>query len=99
MKRSEVGRASRIIDVASLALLAAGGLLYLGAFVRMENLRTRPHEEFVPFQTEAWARTREHARLTRMSQIGLVVAGVGMVVGLSAAGHAYIIAGRRDVQG
>lgn len=99
MKRADVQRSSRLIDVASLALIAVGALLYLAAFVRMENLRTRPHEDFVPFQTEAWGRTREHARLTRMSQFGVVVAGIGVLVGLSAAGHAYIIAGRRNIGG
>jgi hypothetical protein len=34
-----------------------------------------------------------------MSQFGVVVAGIGVLVGLSAAGHAYIIAGRRNIGG
>ena len=96
MKRSDVGRSSRIIDVASLVLVCLGGLLYLFAYVRMEALRTRPHEEFIPFVTEAWARTREHARLTRTSQIGLALCGASVIVGLSAAAHAYIIARRKE---
>ena len=88
-----------MIDVASLILICAGGLLYLATFVRMENLRTRPHQDFVPFQSELWGRTREHARLTRLSNVGLGLAGAGILVGLSAAAHAYIIARRKeDVQ-
>lgn len=96
MSRAQVKRSSRIIDVASLVLICAGGLVYLFAYARMENLRTRPHEEFVPFQTEAWARTREHARLTQTSRVGLVLSGAGVLIGLSAAAHAYIIARRDD---
>lgn len=96
MKRSEVRRSSRFIDLASLVLICAGGLVYLFAFVRMEDLRGRPDEEFVPFQTEVFARSREHARLTRTSHIGLGLCGAGVVVALSAAAHAHIIGRRKD---
>ena len=96
MKRSQVTRASRIIDLASLALVFAGGLVYLFAYFRMDELRTRPYTEFVRFETELFARTREHARLTRTSQVGLALGGVGVAVGLFAAAHARIIARRKD---
>lgn len=95
MRRADVKRSSRIIDVMSLTLICVGALVYLFAFVRMEAMRTRPYQEFVPFQTEPFARTREHARLTRVSHVGLGLCGVGVLVGLSAAAHAYIIARRK----
>ena len=94
MKRAEVRRSSRIIDIASLVLICAGCLVFLLAYVGMENLRTRAHEEFVPFQTELWERTREHGRLTRVSRAGMLLCGTGILIGLSAAAHAYIIARR-----
>ena len=96
MKRSEVQRSSRMIDLASLVLVCAGGLLYLYAYLGMEDLRTRPYEEFVPHETEVFALTGEHARLTRTSAIGLALCGAGVVAGLSAAAHAYIIARRKE---
>lgn len=98
MKRAEVKRSSRLIDLASLALIGVGAVVFLFAGVQMENLRTRPHQEFIPYETEYFGRTREHARLTRTSRVGLVLCGVGVVIGLSAAAHAYIIA-RRDRTG
>lgn len=96
MKRSEVGRSSRLIDLASLVLVCAGALVYLFAYLRMDDLRTRQHEKFVPFETEAFARTREHARLTRTSHIGLALSAAGVLVALSAAAHAHIIARRKE---
>lgn len=95
MKRSEVTRSSRMIDLASLVLVCVGGALYLVAYLGMEELRTRPYKEFVPFETELFARTREHARLTRTAHIGLALSGMGVVVALSAAAHAHIIARRK----
>jgi hypothetical protein len=95
VRRSEIGRSSRLIDLASLVLFCAGGLLYLFAYFRMEDLRTRPYQEFVPFETEAFARTREHRRLTRTSHVGLALCGAGLIAALSAAVHARIIARRR----
>lgn len=96
MRASGVARSSRIIDVASLILVAVGGVLYWIAYLGMEDLRVRPYEEFVPQQTELYARTREHARLTRMSHIGLAVCAAGVVVALSAAAHARIISERTE---
>jgi hypothetical protein len=90
MRSSQVTKASRAIDLASVALIALGAAIYLFAWGRLEELRTRPHEEFVPLQTVAFARTTEHARLTTTSWIGLVLAGTGVAVGVSAAAHAYI---------
>lgn len=95
MKRAQVKRSSRLLDLASLVLIGAGALVFVFAYARMESLRTRPHQEFVPFQTEYFGRTREHARLTRTSRVGLFLCGAGIVIGLSAAAHAYII-GRND---
>lgn len=83
-----------MIDLASMLLLLAGGALYAFAWARLENLRTRPHEAFVPGQTVAFARTAEHARLSRISTFGLSVAGLGVIVGVSAAAHAKALARR-----
>lgn len=96
MKRSGVTRSSRLLDVASIALVCAGGLVYLFAYLGMEDLRARPHREFVPFETEAFERTREHARLTRTSYLGLGLSGAGVLLALSAAAHAHIIARRSE---
>jgi hypothetical protein len=96
VRRLGVARSSRILDLASLALVCAGGLIYLFAYLRMDDLRTRPYQEFVPAETEVFARTREHARLTRTSYVGLALCGVGVIVALSAAAHAHIIARRKD---
>ena len=96
MRASGVPRSSRIIDVASLALVCVGALLYLFAYLGMEDLRSRPYKEFVPFETELFERTREHARLTRTSRIGLGLCAAGVVVALSAAAHAHIICRRKQ---
>jgi hypothetical protein len=93
--RPRVPRSSRIIDLLSLVLVSAGGLLYVFAYLGMDDLRSRPHTEFVPHETELFERTREHARLTRTSRIGLGLCVAGVVVALSAAAHAHII-GRRS---
>jgi hypothetical protein len=96
VKRAEIKRSSRLLDLGSLILICAGGVLYLVAYLGMENLRTRPYEEFVPFKTEAFARTREYTRLTRTSRLGLALSGVGVLVALSAAAHAHIIGRRKE---
>lgn len=96
MKPSGVPRSSRLIDLASLVFLGAGGLLYLFAFLGMEDLRSRPYVEFVPFETELFARTREHARLMRTSRIALALCGAGVVIALSGAAHARIISRRKE---
>ena len=85
-----------MIDAASLLLVGVGGLLYVLAYLGMEDLRTRPYKEFVPAETELFERTREHARLTRTSFIGLGLCGAGVVVALSAAAHAHIIGRRKE---
>lgn len=85
-----------MIDVASLFLLLAGGAIWGFAWFGLEDLRTRPHEEFVPHRTVAFARTVEHARLTRISVLGLSVAGLGVIVGVSAAAHAQVLARRGE---
>ena len=89
-----VQRSSRMIDAASLLLLAAGGVIWAFAWFGLDDLRRRPYEEFVPGQTVAFARTAEHARLTRISALGLSVAGLGVIVGVSAAAHAQALARR-----
>jgi hypothetical protein len=91
----KVPAASRTIDRASMTLIALGAAIYIFAWVRMEELRTRVHTDFVPFQTELNERTREHARLSRTSRIGLFLAGTGVLVGVSAAIHAYISVRRK----
>ena len=91
-----VPRSSRIIDLASLVVLAGGALLYVFAYLGMEDLRSRPYVEFVPFETELFERTREHARLTRTSHIGLALCGAGVVIALSGAAHARIISRRKE---
>ena len=93
---SRPGRTSRLIDAASMVLVGVGGWLFLSAFFGMRELRNRPPDDFVRGQTVAFARTAEHARLTRTSRIGLGVVGFGMLVGLSAAMHARQIARRNQ---
>lgn len=87
-----------MIDLASLLLLVAGGVIWAFAWFGLDDLRRRPHEEFVPGETVAFARTAEHARLTRISTLGLSMAGLGVIVGVSAAAHAQALA-RRDRSG
>lgn len=89
-----VQRSSRLIDLASVLLLAAGGIIWAFAWSGLEELRRRPPEEFVPGRTVAFARTAEHARLARISTLGLSVAGLGVIVGVSAAAHAQVLARR-----
>jgi len=86
-----------MIDLASLLLVCVGGVVYLVAYFGMEELRRRPHEEFVPAETVFFGRTRELTRLTRVSYVGLGLCGVGVLVALSAAAHAHIIARKNDV--
>jgi hypothetical protein len=86
-----------MIDLASLVLVCVGGALYLFAYIGMERLRTRPHEEFVPAETVFFGETQEHARLTRVSYLGLGLCGAGVLVALSAAAHARMIARNDDV--
>ena len=91
------GLASRMIDVVSLVLVLGGVWLYFTAFTGMRELRNRPAEEFMRGQTVAWGRLAEHQQLMRTSRIGLVLIGVGVVVGLSAALHARQIARRQRI--
>lgn len=91
------GITSRIIDLVSLVLVLGGGWLYFTAFAGMRELRHRPAEEFVRGQTVAWGRLAEHEQLMRTSWIGLILIGVGVVVGLSAAVHARQIARRHRI--
>jgi hypothetical protein len=90
----KVGRLSRALDLASLVLILIGGVLYVRAFLGMQQIRKRGLTEFVRGSTEVYESINEHARLSRISTIGLVIAGAGLFVGLSAAAHARIIAGR-----
>ena len=91
------GLSSRIIDVVSLVLVLGGGWMYFTAFTGMRELRNRPVEDFIRGQTVAWGRLAEHQQLMRTSRIGLVLIGVGVVVGLSAALHARQIARRHRI--
>jgi hypothetical protein len=93
----KVGRLSRLIDLASLILILAGGALYLKAYFGMQELRSRPEAEFIRGESVAFGRIAEHARLTRVSRVGLAIAGLGLIVGLSAAAHARQIARRRSM--
>jgi hypothetical protein len=89
MAIAKVGRASRMLDAGSLILVAAGGLLYLNAYFGMQELRNRPHTDFVRGETVAFERLAAHARLLRTSRIGLGIAALGVLVGVSAAIHAH----------
>ena len=92
MTRPKVGRKSRLIDLASLLLICGGGAMYLMAYFGMQELRNRPHAEFVRGESFAFGRVAEYNRLTLLSWAGLAIAGVGLIVGLSAAAHARQIA-------
>ncbi|HYC51118.1 MAG TPA: hypothetical protein VEB19_08430 [Gemmatimonadaceae bacterium] len=90
------GFTSRLIDLLSVVLVLAGGAVYLNSYLGMQELRSRPHEEFVRGETVAFGRTAEHAKLTRISHIGLGIVALGILVGLSAAAHARQIEKRRQ---
>ena len=87
MTQRSVGRLSRAIDLASLLLVVGGSALYLRAYLGMEVVRTSPDVSFVRGVTEAYALTNQYLRFQRLSYYGLVLVGVGIAVGLSAAAH------------
>ena len=86
--RRPVGRLSRAIDLASLALILVGAALYVRAYLGMEAVRTTPETPFVRGTMEAFALFNQYLRLKRLSYVGLALVGVGLAVGLSAAVHA-----------
>lgn len=81
------GRMSRILDICSLALVLTGAVIYGRTWFGLEEIRTRQHAGFVRGETEMYAAVNEHARLSRWGTVGIVVAGLGIVVGASAAAH------------
>lgn len=87
-----------MIDLASLILILAGGGLYVAAYAGMQDLRNRPHAEFVRGSTEAFSGLTQYTRLHRLSIAGLSLAALGIVVGVSAAVHARQIARRTNAQ-
>ncbi len=92
-----VGRFGRALDAASLGLILVGGLVYLRSYLGMRQIRDRVPTEFVRGQTVLFGGIAEYARLEWWAKVGLTLAGAGIVVGLSAAAHAHIIA-RRGVR-
>jgi hypothetical protein len=90
----QVGRLSRAIDVASLALILAGTGLFVLAYLGMIEVRDAPQIPFARGTMEAFELTNKYLRFKRWSYVGLGLVGAGIVVGLSAAVHAYKIARR-----
>jgi hypothetical protein len=87
---------SRAIDGASLTLILAGVGLFVLAYLGMIEVRDAPEVPFVPGTLEAYELTNKYLRLKRWSYVGLGLIGAGILVGLSAAVHAYKIARRME---
>lgn len=79
------------MDLASLALILGGAALYLRAYVGMEAVKNSRDVPFVRGAMEAYALTNQYLRLQRLSYLGLVLVGVGVAIGLSAAAHHHKI--------
>jgi hypothetical protein len=91
-----VGRLSRTIDAASLALILAGAALFILAYLGMVEVRDAPDLPFAPGTMEAYELTNKYLRFRRWSYVGLGLIAAGIAVGLSAAVHAYKIAKREN---
>ena len=98
MTRRAVGRLSRAIDLVSLVLILGGAAVYLRAYLGLEEVRTSTDAPFVSGTMEAFALTNQYLRNKRLSYVGLVLVGVGIAVGLSAAAHAHKISRREAAQ-
>ncbi|HEY8175211.1 MAG TPA: hypothetical protein VIF32_05950 [Gemmatimonadaceae bacterium] len=79
-----VGRTSRMIDVASLALVVAGASCYVWAYWGMTALRLAAHDP----NAAIFAGYTRFVRFYQLSVVGLTVVGLGVVVGVGAAIHA-----------
>jgi hypothetical protein len=90
----KVGRLSRALDLGSLVLILVGGALYVRAYLGMQQIRNRGERTFVRGTTEVFSEMKEYGRLRRLSNVALGLAAVGLIVGLSAAAHAHMIARR-----
>jgi hypothetical protein len=76
-----VSKKSRRIDAASLALIAAGGLCYVLAYMGMQALRAAPHDPNAPL----FAGYKRYVRLTPLAFWGMASVMIGVAVALYAA--------------
>ena len=81
---TRVARSSRMIDIASLMLVVAGGACYLWAYSGMQVLRQAAHDP----KAELFAGYTRFVRLSQISIAGLIAVGLGVAVGIGAALHA-----------
>ena len=77
-------RSSRMIEVASLVLVIAGGACYLWAYAGMRALRVAVHDP----GAELFAGYTRFVRLWQLSVVGLTAVALGVLVGVWAALHA-----------
>jgi len=76
-----LARAARLLDYTSLAVISAGALCYGRAYVGLRGLADSAPARMggQPFGALA-----EHARLVRVSNLGIAVLGVGIALALVA---------------
>lgn len=87
MTRKPVTRLGRKLDIVSLIFVAVGAVLFVLAFLGMAELRDRRGTEFVRGTVEAYAALNRYYRLQTLSRLGMGIAGLGVLIGLSAAWH------------
>jgi hypothetical protein len=74
-----LARAARLLDYSSLAVLSAGALCYGRAYLGLRGLM-----DGAPGAARPLGALAEHARLVRLSQVGLAVLAAGIVMALVA---------------
>jgi len=78
-----VSVAGRLLDLAAVGLIVAGGVTYAVAYQGLERLRTAPEIAYTKgMLIEALA---EFHRLTTLSRVGLGLVVLGVVMGVVAA--------------
>jgi hypothetical protein len=85
--RRPVTRLGRKLDIVSLIFVAVGATLFVLAFLGMAELRDLRDTGFVRGTAEAYAALNRYYRLQTLSRLGMGMAGLGVVIGLSAAWH------------
>ena len=80
---SPVSAKSRLLDLAAVGLIVAGGVTYAVAYQGLERIRTAPQIAYTRgMRIEALA---EFYRLTTFSRVGLGLVVLGVLLGVVAA--------------
>jgi uncharacterized membrane protein YedE/YeeE len=74
---------SRLLDLASVAILLFGAACYIGAYAGMQSLQHAVHDPAAPI----FAGYTRYVRLMQLSWFGIAVIVVGVIVGIGAAIH------------